>query len=163
MKLIYSTLMAFVLGAGALLAADEKQDDLKQVQAERYAAMVNRDVKQLDEILADDLVYSHSDGMVETKEDFIKTIKSGYIQYFDLEDLEVEVRNRGNFAILNGVVQMDCILGNASRGLVNLNFTAVYEKRDGKWILTTWQTTRAKKQPKVPQPPKREQKEKQSS
>lgn len=147
MKTGLATLFLALAFCSSLLA--DSRHPLIDVQRERYDAMISQDMGGLARLLGDDLVYSHSDGTIETKDEFLKTVKSGVIRYFHLDDLKLRIRDRGNWAILNGVVAMDCVLGSRPRGIVHLNFTAVYEKRDNRWQMTTWQTTMARKQPKM--------------
>ncbi len=147
MKVLAAPLVILAFMVSTAVAAPVDKHPLAEVQRERYRAMIDQNLPALEEVLGRDLVYSHSDGTVENRAEFLRTIRRGVIRYFDLEDLSLKVRDRGDWAILNGTVKMDCVLGDRPRGIVHLNFTAVYENRDGRWQLTTWQTTMAKKQP----------------
>src|SRR3954447_5830914 len=46
-------------------------DQALQSEDRRFAAMANSDIEVLEEVLADDLHYTHANGMVEDKAEFI--------------------------------------------------------------------------------------------
>ena len=46
-------------------------------------ASINKDLVKLDEILSDDYVLVHMTGMKQTKEDYLESVKSGELSYFE--------------------------------------------------------------------------------
>ena len=50
----------------------------------RFAAMAASDISELNQVLADDLHYTHANGMVEDKAEFIRKIASGERAYLDV-------------------------------------------------------------------------------
>ena len=69
-----------------------------QAEKDRFAAMVKGDRAALEKLLADDLTYTHSTALLETKEQFIKSVTSGNIDYVSIVPSESDwkVRVNGN-------------------------------------------------------------------
>ena len=66
------------------LAADcepVSENEALAAEDERYAAQLQSDVNALDRLLADDLVYIHSNAQVDSKQAFIDSLRSGVVKY----------------------------------------------------------------------------------
>lgn len=102
--------------------------------------MTRQDTEALRPILADDLVYCHSNARCESREQFLETIATGAIRYQVIEPRELRVRRDGDVAIINGRIGVEGAAGGrpASMQLVYLD---VYVRRDGRWQLAAWQST----------------------
>ena len=103
--------------------------------------MVKKDLAALREMLADDLVYTHSNGLTENKEQYLAGLASGKSVYHAVEPEETQVRLYGNMAILNGIAKVDIEL-NGQKTTLRLKYTDAYVKRNGKWQFVTWQSLR---------------------
>ena len=54
-------------------------------------ASINKDLIKLDEILSDDYVLVHMTGMKQTKEDYLDSVKSGELSYFESKHESIDV------------------------------------------------------------------------
>ena len=121
-------------------AGSAKPDDEKAVLAaeKQYAeAMVKRDVATLEKILGDDLSYTHSNMLMETKADVIKGITSGRTNYKAIEFKTTKVRQYGNTVVTNH----EMIFAQPERS--NRVFvTMVWAKQSGGWQMVQRQATR---------------------
>lgn len=131
----------FTLLLLCLFLFSNAQSEVLDAEAQRFIAMTSRDTMALRQMLSDDLVYIHSNGMQETKEAHLKSIRTGAIVYQKMTRKEVQVRKYKKLAITNGVVQVQGLLNNASFEL-HLLYTAVYKKKKKTWQLLNWQSTR---------------------
>ena len=139
-------LLLFLLTAATAFpqAKNAKADvaeTLKQLEKRRYELMVKKDLAALREMLADDLVYTHSNGLTENKEQYLAGLASGKSVYHAVEPEETQVRLYGNMAILNGIAKVDIEL-NGQKTTLRLKYTDAYVKRNGKWQFVTWQSLR---------------------
>ena len=108
----------------------------------RFSAQISRDTAALYRLLADDLVYIHSNALVETKTDFIRSVGGGGIRYLAMKKTETgPIRQWKKTAVAIGIVDV--------RGLyqgkefeMRLKYTSVYRKNKGVWQLSSWQSTR---------------------
>jgi ketosteroid isomerase-like protein len=129
------------LAGVACTAAGPRQADLERLERARFDAMTRQDIAALEPMLADDLVYCHSDGSCEGKREFLETIRSGRIRYLELRIIELRARVYGDVVVFNGVASMNGLLGGQPRSF-NVVFTDVYERSGSGWQLVAWQSAR---------------------
>jgi hypothetical protein len=108
---------------------------------ERYAAQLQSDVTALDRLLADDLVYIHSNAQVDSKQAFIESLRSGAVKYLSMKRSDVRVRTFGCVAVITGLANYD-VHFNGKDISVDLRFHSVWARRDGRLQFISWQSTR---------------------
>lgn len=54
---------------------------VRDQEEQRYAAILDPDLDRLDRLFDDQLVYTHSSGIVDTKSSYLKAIASGRLRY----------------------------------------------------------------------------------
>jgi Domain of unknown function (DUF4440) len=116
--------------------------EVERMERTRFTAQVARDTATLRAILSDDLVYIHSNGLVEDKNHFIESVGTGRIVYDSLVPSDLKHRVYGSTAVGTGKVRVQVQM-NGQTVRVDLLFTTVHLKRGGWWQLVNWQSTRA--------------------
>ncbi len=116
------------------------REEIRQLEARRLRAMIDADTAALDSILGDDLTYTHSNGAVDTKASFLAALKSGKLKYESVST-DGEVRVQGDTAVVTGRGAMKVRAGDRELDMA-VRFTDVYAKRDGRWQMMAWQSTR---------------------
>ncbi|MCU0869294.1 MAG: nuclear transport factor 2 family protein [Burkholderiales bacterium] len=112
----------------------------------RYVAMVDDDFPALDRLLADDLIYTHSSALVDTKKSYVASLQSGKVKYVKTDRSSLKVTPYGCIAIVTGRGDFDVTMdGNPLA--VQIRFTNVWEKRSGGWQMIAWQATRIPPKP----------------
>jgi ketosteroid isomerase-like protein len=127
----------------AYAQAPKADQTVLQAEKDRFAAMVKGDRAALERLLADDLTYTHSSALFETKEQFIKSVTGGTIDYVSIVPSESDwkVRVAGNTAIVNGVAAVNVI--DTGKDLkIKIRYTSVHTNRNGQWQMQAWQATR---------------------
>lgn len=119
-------------------AASQSAEDF---QIARFKAMVDEDIQSLERYLADDLTYSHTTGLSETKSEFLATIKSRKIDYISMEPREVEIRIYGDIAVSTGLATMRGAVGDREVSL-EIRFLDVSRRVGNSWQLLAWQSVR---------------------
>ena len=71
-------------------------DEIISLEDRRIEAMTKGDVQTLEEILADDLIYTYTTARIDTKSLFIEAISSGRSRYRSVELEDVQVRHFGH-------------------------------------------------------------------
>jgi predicted TIM-barrel fold metal-dependent hydrolase/ketosteroid isomerase-like protein len=114
------------------------------VVAERslYGAMVARDLPALRELLSEDLVYVHSPGFAESKQQYLDAVAEGVYEYARVESRGVDVKIHAGTAVETGRVEMSVGAAGKPKTTIQLLFTLVWVKRGSRWQLAVRQATR---------------------
>ena len=114
--------------------------DIAALEDRRVAATVAADVATLEEVLADDLIYTHSSASVDTKTVYIDKLRSGSLSYISIERGPADIRIWGDTATVTGqaVLQISAE-GNARQ--INISYLNVWVPIDGRWQMVAWQST----------------------
>ena len=115
----------------AIIALDRK----------RMRAMVAKDVETLDSLLADDLIYTHSSARLDTKRSLIQGMVSGTTVYTGVKPSDVKAQDLGDTVVLTGIAHIE-VVSNGTPNAFGVRFTDVYTRRDDRWQMVTWQSTR---------------------
>ena len=107
----------------------------------RMLAMAAKDFATLNAVLADDLIYTHSSARLDTKKSLIGNMQSGATVYTSLEPSEVKAQDLGDAVVLTGIAQIK-VMSNGTPNAFGVRFTDVYAKRNGRWQMVPWQSTR---------------------
>ena len=108
---------------------------------QRMVAMAAKDIAALDELLADDLIYTHSSARVDTKQSLLANMKSGATVYSAVEPSDVKAQDLGDAVVLTGVARVK-VLSTGKEHDFRVRFTDAYAKRSGRWQMVVWQSTR---------------------
>ncbi len=114
-----------------------RMDEILALEDRRIEAMVKGDAQALEEILADDLIYTHTTARLDTKASFIDAVKTGKSNYKSVDRKDVEVRDLGDTAVVTGHAKF-----HVGDNKFEARFIDVYAKRNGAWQMVAWQSTR---------------------
>jgi hypothetical protein len=112
-----------------------------ELDKKRMTAMGHRDVATLNELLADDLVYTHSSARLDTKQSLIGAMESGTTIYTAVVPSDVKAQDCGDAVVLTGVARISVKSGAGERSF-GVRFTDVYARKGGQWQMVTWQSTK---------------------
>lgn len=123
------------------LAQSSKNPSVLQDELRRFEAMMRRDTAELACWLSEELLYRHSNGLLEDRSAHLEAIASGALVYERIARDSAHVQRYGRTAIVQGVARVSGRLQQAPFDL-RLAYLAVYRKRGGRWQLLRWQSTR---------------------
>jgi ketosteroid isomerase-like protein len=112
-----------------------------ELDRRRMEAMAKKDIASLNELIADDLVYTHSTARLDTKQSLIGNMESGSTVYTAVVPSDVKAQDLGDSVVLTG----SCRISVMSQGRPNsfgVRFTDVWANKGGKWQMVAWQSTR---------------------
>lgn len=135
---------ALLVGAATGASAQQHQADAAAVKAaelRRFEVMTAKDYTALATILADDLVYTHSSAAVDSKASYLESLTSGRVTYKVIKPSDLQVRVFGDVAVIHGMAAME-VDANGQAIVNTLRFTDIWAKRDGRWQMVAWQSTR---------------------
>ena len=123
--------------------AGNAEQQVRQAEKDRFAAMVKVDEAALNRLLADDLTYAHSSALFQTKAEFIADLKSGAIKYVSVtpSESDIKVRVHGDMAIVNGVAAVH-VIDHGKDVSFKIRYTDVHSNRAGSWQMVAWEATR---------------------
>ena len=123
-----------------MVTAAEVEREVLAADAARVKALVENDVDALEQLLGDDLTYVHSNGMLDTKESYIGSLRSGRSRYLTMDMSEVTARGFGDVALVNAKFDARVKVGDNEVNPVARVLVA-YAKRDGRWQMVAWEST----------------------
>lgn len=112
-----------------------------ELDAKRMAASVAQNYDQLNQIIADDLIYTHSSARMDTKQSLMGNMRSGSTVYTAMTPSEVVAQDLGESVVLTGVCAISVMSGGKPNSF-KVRFIDVYAKRPAGWQMVTWQSTR---------------------
>ncbi|MGH1493761.1 MAG: nuclear transport factor 2 family protein [Acidimicrobiales bacterium] len=115
-------------------------DDILQLEERRWTAQIGEDSAAMTELFADELRYTHSTGLVDTKESYMTAIQNKVFDYRHAERRDTEVQVFGNVALVTGAATIDVVAGGRELQL-NARYTVTWLERDGRWQFLSWQST----------------------
>lgn len=139
-----SALLVLTMAIGARAQSGDG-DAVKALELERFKAQESNDFAALERLLADDLVYTHSSGVVDSKTNYIEALKSGKTRYLKIAPEDLKVRVVGDLALIHGrgVFTLETnVDGKKGENPLKLSFLDVWQKKGGKWQMIAWQSTR---------------------
>jgi len=147
--MILAALALIVISNGRLAAQGGNaglEKKILDLEKQRIAAMVKKDVVTLDALLADDMSYTHSGGTTDTKASFIKLIKErGRYLGVDYSNTQV-ITSGANAVIVRGIAQIRL----ENTPAYPVIFVDVWVLRDGAWKMVAWQATRVQSERATP-------------
>ena len=99
--------------------------------------MVAKDTVTLNRVHADDFVLTHMTGMHQSKQEYIKAIAGGTLNYYSAEHEQIEIKVSGNHATLTGRSRVTAAVFGGGRHTWHLQLMFQLVKRDGQWQFTS--------------------------
>jgi ketosteroid isomerase-like protein len=118
-------------------------DDVRAVlvaEERRYRAMQDGDLAALDASCAEELSYAHSNGVRDTKAEYLEKVRSGYYVYHRIEHPVDRVAVHGDTAIVVGRMTADLDVDGVAKTIDNLAL-AVWTRAAGDWQLLGYAPT----------------------
>jgi len=125
-------------------AAAQSGDDLRQAEQAWANAVTQRDFSALERLLHDDLIYAHSTGLIETKNQYVGRLRTGAQRYDRIEHEKITVKLHGNAAVVHAIVRMT---GEADKRPFDnrLMMLHLWVRQGNQWRLAAHQTTQLAK------------------
>jgi hypothetical protein len=126
-----------------VLAAKAQVEDDKVIASVKafHQALVNKNTISINQQTDKALSYGHSNGWVETKNELIKNLESGYIGYSSYKEDSVTVSVNGTMANVRFIANIDATL-NGVLTTYHLKVLEVWVKKGKRWMLFARQSVK---------------------
>ena len=134
-------LVALALLSSPTIVAANAATEVEAVERAPFQTWVKGDIAAMQAVMADDVLYCHSNGQCQTKKEFIAEIESKQRVYKKMDLISMTAKALGSYAVLiNGTVD---VIAEAPGKVAQFKgiYTSVYVRRDGRWQLLSWQST----------------------
>ena len=115
---------------------EQAEKALKQMYADMYAYMINKDTKQLIELLDSSFVLVHMTGMRQAKQDYLNYISRGTLNYYSAKHENVIIHFCKDSAELIGQSRVNAAVFSGGRHIWNLQQTIRLAEKNGRWYMT---------------------------
>ncbi len=136
-----SFLVMFVLvgwPVGVTIAQNPDESVLRSLEWAQANAVVEMDFDVLEEIYADDFIFTHGTGEVHDKTRWFDALSSGR-DYLSREHEMIEIELHGDLGIVYGVLLVHAKI-NGVDGQFRSRYVRVYKQREGRWLLVSHRT-----------------------
>jgi hypothetical protein len=117
-------------------------NEITQLEATLYEAMIRRDYEILDRLLSDDVLYIHSTGVGESKAEYFAGLEKGLYDYEQIRSRNVTIRPYSETAVMTGEVEMSVSARGQPKDLIRLLVTFIWLKGSHGWRIVLRQATR---------------------
>jgi ketosteroid isomerase-like protein len=115
------------------------EKEILGLEDKRFAAMIARDFAALDKLVHDQLLYTHSSGLTDTKASWLDSMKSGKTKYKSANCSERKARFFGDVALVTGKAAIEAEIGGQARSL-KLIFLNAWTRTPQGWQFVAWQS-----------------------
>lgn len=149
MKTTHYCYMLVILAVLALTACEQPQpeqtfpepEELMDREMVRIEHLTSGDYDSLDSMLSSSMTYTHSNAQIDTREEYMQSLRSGDVVYRSLEHREPVVRFiTPDVGMINGVVDVIVTVDDEDIQVL-LRVTIVYVKVGGEWLFEAWHST----------------------
>jgi ketosteroid isomerase-like protein len=113
--------------------SEELQKEIDDLNRQLDRAVVAKDISKLEKHYGDDFVFTHSDGKVDSKESWIKSVHHAHYVSREHDSTKVEVHD--DIAIVTGKLNIERKVKHPENPLFSIHYVRVYAKRNDVWQL----------------------------
>jgi ketosteroid isomerase-like protein len=117
------------------------QDTVLRLEQQWENALTNSDISALENLYDESLIYTHSNGKVDTRESYLAAIKSGATKYQSMKRDEIKVSVYGHTAVVTCHWEVH-ILSRGNKTDLNARYLHVYAEQPDGWKLVAHESTR---------------------
>ncbi len=132
MKSLLSVLFVVASFAGYSQVAPEEK--LKETLKQFHQDLVKKNTVSINQQTDKALSYGHSNGWVETKNEMIKNLETGYLSYQSFKEDSIVVSINTNVASARFIADIRATL-NGTASIFNLRVLEVWVKKGNRWVL----------------------------
>lgn len=110
------------------------KEQIETLYREMYKAMIEKDTATLNRVHADDFVLTHMTGMHQSKQEYIRAIAGGTLNYYSAEHEQMDIKVSGDRATLRGRSRVNAAVFGGGRHTWRLQLSFQLVKKDDHWL-----------------------------
>lgn len=124
-----------------LFAQENTQKTIEELNQRIDNAVIKKDVDQLRKLYADDFVFTHGSGVVDSKESWLKDIEKSTARFISRQHDSTTVEVHDNVAIITGRLM---VTREGEKGIskYGIRYVRVYALRKKQWLLISHRTVK---------------------
>lgn len=115
--------------------AQTEEEKLTVTIKEFHQSLVNKNTVAINQLTDKALSYGHSNGWIETRNDMIKNLESGYSSYKSIIEDSLKITINGNMAHTRFVGDYTVALNGGAFSTYHLRVLEVWVKKGKRWVL----------------------------
>lgn len=116
---------------------ESDRNKISQCYSEMYRCMIDKDTTALGHLLDDGFVLIHMTGMRQSKNEYLRYIAQGTLNYYSCEDMQLGITfMQYNRALLIGRSRVCAAVFGGGRHTWRLQLDIDLKKEDGRWLMT---------------------------
>lgn len=121
--------------------AQKPDADILAANAQIDASVVRKNIKALEKLYADDFVFTHGTGHVDTKTSWLKSVQNPEILFLSRKQDSTQVEMHGHVAIVTGRLDIEREQ-NEKVSSYGIWYVRVFVQKDNQWQLISHRTTK---------------------
>lgn len=113
--------------------AQDRADQIRAIERARLRSLVDADMETARRLHADDFELIDPVGGTLSKEQYLRRIASGELDYLEWEPVEIRVKLYGDSAVIRYQAHLRVSVKGSAGRPVTFWHTDLYEKRNGQW------------------------------
>lgn len=115
----------------------EKTDTeiIKKLYVDLCESSIKKDIERINELLSDDYILIHMTGMKQSKSDYINSVISGELKYYDAIHESIEVKLDNDIAYIIGKTKTLASPFGMNKSWWRLKQEMVVKKENEKWTI----------------------------
>ncbi|MEL7208666.1 MAG: nuclear transport factor 2 family protein, partial [Actinomycetota bacterium] len=114
--------------------------EIEQLEDRRWEVQIAADVEGLAALLDDELSYTHTNSLVDTKSSYLDAVEKKVFDYRGENRSEVKTVVVGDTGLATGRIDIEVVAGGRELQL-SARYSAVWARRDEGWRFLCWQST----------------------
>lgn len=112
----------------------DDQSQIKDLYRQMYRAMIAKDTATLSSLLDENSVLIHMTGTRQPKDEYLRAIQNGTLNYYSVEDDEILVDVNGDNAVMTGRSRVNAAVYGGGRHTWRLQIRSTLVRKDGHWL-----------------------------
>lgn len=112
-----------------------KYADINALHHKKFTWLINKNYDSLNWLMHEQVQFVHSNGWIQSGKDVIEDLKTGKLNYTQIDIIDASVRIYQNTAVVSGKGHFRGLMPDKSEFNLTLFYTEVYIKVDGEWKL----------------------------